>query len=218
MKQTSVFVVLIAVAIVGTSQGAILFDFESLTPTSLPRNGAHTLLPMTQGGLTVTLSRTTGTAFDVVANTGSQAGKPAAWGSNSLDPFFALPGADAFLADFSMPLTSLSIEFGDYGPSDDDSPVTLTAYSGLGASGSVVGADSQIWGANAGFPSFGTASVSPRMPFRSVLFTSGGQFTNSLFWDNMVVTTGSIIPAPGAVMLGGIGMGLVGWLRRRRTL
>jgi len=64
---------------------------------------------------------------------------------------------------------------------------------------------------NTGVEVISTSGMGPvgYIYFNSIADPAGGDIDNLSF---------NPIPAPGAILLGGIGAGLVGWLRRRRTL
>jgi hypothetical protein len=193
------------VATAAANAAPILFTFESTS------QGTYSTLPITQGGLTATIS--TNTPNFLV--TGPFGGAPG-WGNNHLlVSFNTFPAGNYFQVNFSQPLTSASVQFADFF-ADSDTPVTLDAYSGLNGTGSIVASDSEVWPATSGFPAFGTLSLVSATPFQSIRFTGGGGFPNSLFWDNLQVEVAPV-PEPISLVVFG-GLVAVGGLVARKRL
>lgn len=210
MKTFQLIRVLVPISVAAISSLSLgqIFDFESEAATGVS-SGGLTTLSMTNTGLTMTITRPGGTAFDIVDNV-AQPGKPASWGNRSLSPFFNTSGG-AFIFDFSTDIDFFTIEAGDYGADSDD--IVLEAWSGLGGTGTLIATAGLSYGTSA-FPTVAlTGSGIPGVA-RSIVAKGGSvDFPDSLFWDN-VEAHAAPVPEPATFAI--LGIGAVALLRRKK--
>jgi hypothetical protein len=198
------------------SAAPIVFNFEELAL------GSVSSVISTRDGLTLTITRQDGSNL-AVQNLNFVPTVPD-FETRNVSNFSGPLNASAFEAslilNFSAPIASASVSFGDLGgnfPHDDDSPVTLTAFSGLNGTESNLGSSSVNYPDNLGFldqgnGAIGTVSIGAA-GIQSLRFSSGGPTPGTLYYDNIVVDQASV-PEPASMLL--LGSGLAGVLAQRR--
>ena len=194
----------------------VTFDFEGLA------NQQSTTITSTVSGLTLSVTRNDNSNI-AIQNLNSAPTVPD-FGTRTMSNFGGPMNATVLQAtlilNFSAPITSASISFGDLGGfvnDDDDSPVVLTAFSGPSGTGLNLGSNAVPYPIALGFTIQGngairTATVSAA-GIRSLTFSSGGSFPGTLYYDNIVVDPAPV-PEPASMLL--VGTGLAGVLARRR--
>jgi hypothetical protein len=201
------------------------FDFEGQATTT---GGALTTLSLTNNGLSVTIDRA-GESFDVV-ELSSQSGTTA-FGSRSL--VAAAPLTTFYNVNFSQPVSSFSVQMGNFGTGITDN-LALTAFTGINGTGTNLGttSDSLVL-TDASTLAIKTLQISGA-GIRSVEFVGGDTVNaNSAFVDNFGATfatsggiggtggTGgngggpSAVPLPSALLVAPLGA-LVAWFGARR--
>ncbi len=215
-----------AVLAAGASANALLIDFESFEWAQSAGSVGHpgtwvTISDSVPLGFTLARlaadNESPGGRFDFVKNSEVIAGMPASWGTTSLDPFFDRTQG-YFQMTFSAPITSFSVEAGDFGFDQDE--VWLHAYEDDFDS-TVLGSAHYTYAAADSLAANNilTANLNAQgQGFRTVVWGAAdydpdGQLLglNSVYYDNIVVT-----PVPEPATLGALLLGLAALARRRR--
>jgi hypothetical protein len=115
--------------------------------------------------------------------------------------------------DLSQPYTAVGFDIGAWNP-EAPGPGHMDVFFADASSASVLMYQN---GPTEDTPVF--FGITSGTPISKILWNEGpeigGRGNEETTLDNIAV---SVVPAPGAMLLGGIGAGLVGWLRRRRAL
>ena len=174
----------------GTQSASITFDFEELALGGFPT------IISTKSGLTLSVTRQDGSNINI-QNLNSNPTVPD-FGSRNMSNFAGPNGATssqaALVLNFSAPVSSASISFGDLGgfaTDDDDSPVVLTAFSGPSHTGTILGTASVSYPISLGFTFQGNGAIRTAMVnaagIQSLTISSGGPFPGTLYFDNVIV-------------------------------
>ncbi len=192
-----VFALVAGLAFASNARANIMLDFESLSGASALAGAGSTFISDThsEGGFTLASS-----AF-------------ASWGASSNN----YAGSTALFAMFDSDMTTLSrngggafsfdsIDLGEAFSSGGTASVTFTGQRADGSTvANMVDLDGQF-----GFETFGFTG------FNNLVSLSWSQGTIYTQFDNILLRSPAVVPVPGSVVLGAIGLGIVGLVRRRR--
>jgi len=192
-----------------------LFDFESVAATSTyaGSTGGYTSLSQTDNGLTLVITRSSGSAFDVFDNTTMGGGHhfPLTWDNHSLSPFVASATNDFFVGNFSTAVNAVELEALDF--SLDSDTIVMEVWSGANGTGTLLHTATNTWGMNTG-PDYMAVGWNggPSGSALSIVFRGGSTAApQSMFVDNIAATA---VPEPAT--MAALGLGALAMIRRRR--